>query len=624
MLSGYLKKAHPDIMRVNTHHSPSATWSWEYLYFFFFYLCRCIYCHFRTLCALIHNLAFFLKVSVNWYLGRALCDMWVSMDVLCCTASILHLVAIAFDRFWAVSNIDYVRRRCARQILLMIALVWFVSIAISIPPLFGWRGEMDNPELSGQCMISQDHGYTIFSTVGAFYCPLVLMLVLNFKIYRAARYRIRRKGFVAVGGGPGGGGGGDGGGGGGGGGGGRNSRRHHRGKVQVPMVYVEEITAQRTQRNSSGSDVSQDGYSLFNASCAHNEISRMDTGMDSGQDWNQSGYPGDSTTDGSGSNPENSYYPVPTEEEVACPDPPLPNSFSSNHLRVDTIIVPSRSLLECRPPTVNNHLSLECRPFLGDGRPCSDGGFGGDHREVSAQDVSLSVAFGERDCNNSSQDVGSVLLDVTNGSRRESCGSFANNGSANTMAGHDQDQGCVYNHEIPMTALDLPCIAIRKNSLDEELVGLKPRCVVLNSKGGGGGGGSGNQLTVPRGSGMPPTLGTQPNKSRANNNTKRAHNREKERHRREKLEMRRERKAARVLGIITGAFVVCWLPFFILALLSPFCTSACSIPLEVYSLFLWLGYVNSLLNPIIYTVFNPSFRCAFRKIFFRRLRSIGR
>jgi hypothetical protein len=114
-------------------------------------------------------------------------------------------------------------------------------------------------------------------------------------------------------------------------------------------------------------------------------------------------------------------------------------------------------------------------------------------------------------------------------------------------------------------------------------------------------------------------------KSRSNNNTKRARNREKEKQRREKLEMQRERKAARVLGIITGAFVVCWLPFFIVALAGPFLIQCCGeVPPIVFSLFLWLGYFNSLLNPIIYTVFNPSFRTAFRKIFFRRLRSVTR
>lgn len=39
------------------------------------------------------------EVSREWSLGPELCDMWTSSDVLCCTASILHLVAIALDRW---------------------------------------------------------------------------------------------------------------------------------------------------------------------------------------------------------------------------------------------------------------------------------------------------------------------------------------------------------------------------------------------------------------------------------------------------------------------------------------------------------------------------------------------
>lgn len=90
--------------------------------------------------------------------------------------------------------------------------------------------------------------------------------------------------------------------------------------------------------------------------------------------------------------------------------------------------------------------------------------------------------------------------------------------------------------------------------------------------------------------------------------------------RKETLEAKRERKAAKTLAIITGAFVICWLPFFLMALLLPLCES-CSINDSVASFFLWLGYFNSTLNPVIYTIFSPEFRQAFKRILFGAHRS---
>lgn len=79
---------------------------------------------------------------------------------------------------------------------------------------------------------------------------------------------------------------------------------------------------------------------------------------------------------------------------------------------------------------------------------------------------------------------------------------------------------------------------------------------------------------------------------------------------------KRERKAAKTLAIITGAFVICWLPFFMMAVLLPIYKDL--FKEYIISLFLWLGYFNSTLNPIIYTIFSPEFRHAFKKILFGR------
>jgi hypothetical protein len=78
--------------------------------------------------------------------------------------------------------------------------------------------------------------------------------------------------------------------------------------------------------------------------------------------------------------------------------------------------------------------------------------------------------------------------------------------------------------------------------------------------------------------------------------------------------MLRERKASITLGIIMTAFTVCWLPFFILALLGPLMGYLDEIPRGVQSFTLWLGYTNSMLNPIIYVTFHQDFRRAFKEL----------
>lgn len=74
------------------------------------------------------------------------------------------------------------------------------------------------------------------------------------------------------------------------------------------------------------------------------------------------------------------------------------------------------------------------------------------------------------------------------------------------------------------------------------------------------------------------------------------------------------RNSARMLGLIIGGFVLCWLPFFLLATAVPFCADACDVPGPVASVALWLGYSNSLLNPVIYAIWDRNFRNCFRRL----------
>jgi len=82
--------------------------------------------------------------------------------------------------------------------------------------------------------------------------------------------------------------------------------------------------------------------------------------------------------------------------------------------------------------------------------------------------------------------------------------------------------------------------------------------------------------------------------------------------RRRRIARAKERRAFLVLGIVMASFIGCWLPFFSVYLVTSLIGT--SLPDTLFDVFFWLGYCNSALNPIIYTIFNRDFRRAFKKI----------
>ncbi|KAM4584516.1 D(1) dopamine receptor-like [Odontesthes bonariensis] len=99
-------------------------------------------------------------------------------------------------------------------------------------------------------------------------------------------------------------------------------------------------------------------------------------------------------------------------------------------------------------------------------------------------------------------------------------------------------------------------------------------------------------------------------------------------HRELKVSIRKETKVLKTLSIIMGVFVCCWLPFFILNCALPFCPAPRApgaqrgpycVSEKTFDVFVWIGWSNSSLNPIIY-----AFNADFRDAFLRLLRCRGR
>lgn len=128
------------------------------------------------------------EVTGEWSLGSIWCELWTSADVLCCAASILHLVAIALDRYWTVTNIDYMHKRDAKCVMKMLLAVWSLATVVSLAPVFGWKDEnfMKRIEEEKVCLVSQDVGYQMFATLSTFYAPLVVILILYWRIFKVS------------------------------------------------------------------------------------------------------------------------------------------------------------------------------------------------------------------------------------------------------------------------------------------------------------------------------------------------------------------------------------------------------------------------------------------------------
>ncbi|XP_050974473.1 5-hydroxytryptamine receptor 2A isoform X1 [Labeo rohita] len=116
----------------------------------------------------------------SWPLPASLCPMWIYLDVLFSTASIMHLCAISLDRYVAIRNpIRHNRSNSRSRARAKITAVWTISAGISMPiPVLGLR---DHTKVfkDGSCLLT-DNSFVLIGSFVAFFVPLTIMVVTYF------------------------------------------------------------------------------------------------------------------------------------------------------------------------------------------------------------------------------------------------------------------------------------------------------------------------------------------------------------------------------------------------------------------------------------------------------------
>ncbi len=118
----------------------------------------------------------------HWFFGQITCQIWMSFDVLCSTASIWGLLVIAMDRYKATNHpLKYRLEKNNSKIgIIYIGTAWIISSAISLGSIF-FHNNYSNYS-SNQCVLFYAPIFVVSSSIISFVLPLIFMIILYSKV----------------------------------------------------------------------------------------------------------------------------------------------------------------------------------------------------------------------------------------------------------------------------------------------------------------------------------------------------------------------------------------------------------------------------------------------------------
>ena len=130
----------------------------------------------------------------DWLFGVVICQFWIGVDYTASTASILNLFILSLDRYWSVTSpLRYMRKRTKKRALIMISVVWFVS-SLWLIPIIGWHhfehgGVRTVPGNVCDTEYATNTALKIITGILNYYLPLAVMYGLYTKIFMEIRKR---------------------------------------------------------------------------------------------------------------------------------------------------------------------------------------------------------------------------------------------------------------------------------------------------------------------------------------------------------------------------------------------------------------------------------------------------